>query len=74
MSRTCSWTSAQAAALLLPLPLAVPVVPQLLTMRQQQRRRRRVRQPNIRTYYDAILTHCTEKEESDEDMGFGLFD
>jgi hypothetical protein len=52
----------------------VPVVPQLLTMRQQQRRRRRVRQPNIRTYYDARLTHCTEKEESDEDMGFGLFD
>jgi hypothetical protein len=52
----------------------VPAVPQLLTMRQQQRRRRRVRLPCPRTHKDARLTHCTEKEESDEDMGFGLFD
>jgi hypothetical protein len=52
----------------------VPVVPQLLTMRQQQRRRRRVRLPHIRTHKAARLTCCIEKEESDEDMGFGLFD
>ncbi len=25
-------------------------------------------------FYGALLIHFTEKEESDEDMGFGLFD
>ena len=56
---------------LLPL-LAVMLLPQLL-----RRRRRRVSrtQDNLRSTRDRKLTFSpTEKEESDEDMGFGLFD
>ncbi len=57
-----------ALPLLVVLPLAV-LPPRLL----RRRRRRRVSVPaNIA--HRASLTPATEKEESDEDMGFGLFD
>ena len=47
-----------------------------LLQSQRKRRRKKVR---ITVYtlnigLTAVLMKCTEKEESDEDMGFGLFD
>jgi hypothetical protein len=54
----------------------VPVVPPLaVLMRQLRRRRKRVRctLPKGKSQ-PTKLTCYTEKEESDEDMGFGLFD
>lgn len=58
---------------LLEVPLLeVTLVPQ----RQRKRKRKRVKLPTFAPYitFPAILTLHTEKEESDEDMGFGLFD
>jgi ribosomal protein L12E/L44/L45/RPP1/RPP2 len=55
----------------------VPVAllhPAAMPHQRKRRRRRRVRRPAIHTFQDSALTHRTEKEESDEDMGFGLFD
>ena len=57
-----------ALLLLVALPLAV-----LLLRLLRRRRRRRVSVP-VNIAHRASLTPATEKEESDEDMGFGLFD
>ena len=57
-----------ALLLLVALPLAV-----LLLRLLRRRRRRRVSVP-VNIARRASLTSATEKEESDEDMGFGLFD
>ena len=62
------------------LPQLPPVVPRLLLeellLRRQRKRRKKKRVSDIST--EALkkqkLTNSTEKEESDEDMGFGLFD
>ena len=58
-----------------PLEVLLPVVlPQLL--RRRPKKRKRVRKIlHIANYSGRnLLTNHTEKEESDEDMGFGLFD
>ena len=73
-SRTFSPTSA--LVVVLP-PLAVPPLLVALPLRPPLRLpRRRVRFTIIatRVYRNSPLTQVTEKEESDEDMGFGLFD
>jgi ribosomal protein L12E/L44/L45/RPP1/RPP2 len=64
------------AALLLHQRPVVLAVPQLAVTPHQRkrRRRRRVRLPTHHVSEAHRLTHCTEKEESDDDMGFGLFD
>jgi len=46
----------------------------LLLRRPRRRRRLRVRKSCQQLFLIFSLTHITEKEESDEDMGFGLFD
>jgi hypothetical protein len=67
----------------LPLPLAVlvPLLVALLLTLLLRRRRLRVsfslfprRQCTKTTQLTCLFVHHTEKEESDEDMGFGLFD
>ena len=65
---------AQAVVPPLPPRLVVLVVMLVPLTRQQQRRRRRVRRSTPRLDIESRLTHHTEKEESDDDMGFGLFD
>jgi len=54
--------------------LVVPLLAVLPPLRRRSRRRRKVRKPGCRAIHDTLLTRYTEKEESDEDMGFGLFD
>jgi hypothetical protein len=61
------------AALAVLLPLAVPLPLAVLPRLPRRRRRRRVCLPALAVPRTA-LTRCAEKEESDEDMGFGLFD
>ena len=62
------------------LPQLPPVVlPRLLPeelLRRQRKKRRKKRVSDISTVAlkKQKLTNPTEKEESDEDMGFGLFD
>ena len=62
------------------LPQLPPVVPRLLLeellLRRQRKRRRKKRVSDIlrEAPKKQKLTIFTEKEESDEDMGFGLFD
>jgi hypothetical protein len=56
--------------------LEVPHLEEMLLLRRpRKKKRKRVR---FTSYYAAIrtskLTTSTAKEESDEDMGFGLFD
>lgn len=61
--------------LVVPLPLLAvsPLVALLLARRRLKRRRKRV--CNTRSMMEKyILMLSPEKEESDEDMGFGLFD
>jgi hypothetical protein len=55
--------------LLAELPLVVP-----LLKKRKKRRRKRVCYTDGGVFMDQLLIYCTEKEESDEDMGFGLFD
>jgi hypothetical protein len=59
-----------------PLPLLVALLLVVLKHppRRRSRRRRRVRFTPHDSAHDAVLMSSTEKEESDEDMGFGLFD
>jgi hypothetical protein len=52
--------------------LLLQVVPPL--RRRRKRRRKRVCGFGGRGPLNILLIHFTEKEESDEDMGFGLFD
>jgi hypothetical protein len=52
---------------------ALPLVMPLLLRRLRKRRRKRVRSPRISIQFET-LTCFIAKEESDEDMGFGLFD
>ena len=64
--------------LLLP-PVPPPVVPlrPLPRLLLTRRRRKKVIQdcfPKGGMKFAHVLTRSTEKEESDEDMGFGLFD
>ena len=60
--------------MVLPLPaelllLVAPVLP------KRRRKRRRKRVCTVRALWvRLLLIPLTEKEESDEDMGFGLFD
>lgn len=58
--------------LLVPLPVVLP--PAVPLTRPRKRRRRRVHHPTYNQYLVQELTIATEKEESDDDMGFGLFD
>lgn len=68
------------APVVVPLPPLLVVPPPLPVppMRLPLRRRRRVRYtlPRDAVWHDIYLfaNNSTEKEESDEDMGFGLFD
>jgi hypothetical protein len=64
-----------------PLPQLLAVLPvearplaELLLRRQRKRRKKKVSTSIIILEGYGILTATTEKEESDEDMGFGLFD
>ena len=59
------------ALLLLLAELLLVVVPQL---RKHLLRRKRVCSIWVRVSRGYLLMPFTEKEESDEDMGFGLFD
>jgi hypothetical protein len=58
--------------------LPVALLPAALVVMLRQQRRRRKRRKRVRhtrkSYSGPSLTIVTEKEESDEDMGFGLFD
>jgi hypothetical protein len=63
-----------AALLLPPLPVVLEVPLLAVLTHQRKRRRLRVRGISSQTSEAQKLTHHTEKEESDEDMGFGLFD
>ena len=56
----------------LPLLVALPLA--VLPLRLPRRRRRRRVSFPVNIAHPASLTPATEKEESDEDMGFGLFD
>jgi hypothetical protein len=61
------------------LPLhQLPVVPQLevlpLLKNQPLRKRRRKKKVGRYPRCRGLCSHLLEKEESDEDMGFGLFD
>ena len=47
---------------------------ELPLLRRKLRRRLRVRNPGIHKMDDSVANNFIEKEESDEDMGFGLFD
>ena len=63
----------------LPLHQLVPLlgVKLLKLRRRKKRQRKRVRDTisqNSKSVTASILTIFTAKEESDEDMGFGLFD
>ena len=58
--------------LLLPPP-ALEVL-RLRLLPKRRRRKKRVRPEMFAVPERDILMHLTEKEESDEDMGFGLFD
>jgi len=62
------------AVLVPPLLVALLPLPAVPLRRPRLRRRRRVRALPDSFCARNILTHFTEKEESDEDMGFGLFD
>ena len=57
----------------LPQLLVVPLPVVLLRLLPPRRRRKRVRFSG-HFILSKMLTIYTEKEESDEDMGFGLFD
>jgi len=53
----------------------LPEVPLLLeTPQPLRRKRRRLRVRNLTLIKDQDANIYTDKEESDEDMGFGLFD
>jgi hypothetical protein len=55
--------------------LEVPPEVQLLLRRPRRKKRKRVRLTPCYAISQAIILTCsTAKEESDEDMGFGLFD
>jgi hypothetical protein len=54
--------------LLAELPLVLP------PLKKRKKRRKRVCYTHGRVFMDKLLICCIEKEESDEDMGFGLFD
>ena len=54
------------------LAVLPPVV--LLPLMRRSRRRKRVRYVQEDMFSMHLLILYTEKEESDEDMGFGLFD
>lgn len=58
---------------LLLLLLVVPLLVVPLLKRRQRRRKRvcQLRKGDVTTH---LLIQIAEKEESDEDMGFGLFD
>jgi len=80
-SRTCSWPSAPEVVPLLLGAVLPREVPPLVLLRLLRRRSRRVRSRS--TPAITILAQETwalmketekEEEESDEDMGFGLFD
>ncbi len=61
--------------LLLHQLLVVPQPEVLLLRRPRRRKRKKVRiAPQIPESSKIILTFYIAKEESDEDMGFGLFD
>jgi hypothetical protein len=60
--------------LLLPQLLVVLLPLEVLLLRRRKKRRKRVRITAFKNPLIAILTVSTAKEESDEDMGFGLFD
>jgi hypothetical protein len=60
-----------------PLPLVVLVVAMVVQKKPRRRKRKKVR--GLRNFgagksMDVLTMFLTEKEESDEDMGFGLFD
>tara|TARA_R110002060_G_scaffold24850_7_gene33823 strand:+ start:655 stop:849 length:195 start_codon:yes stop_codon:yes gene_type:complete len=60
---------------LLPQLLVVPQVVRPLLRRPRRKKRKRVRySPRSWIFWTHILTCFAAKEESDEDMGFGLFD
>jgi hypothetical protein len=55
--------------------LVVHPVEMLVVLRPQRRRRRkRVRYCDCGNAWITLTNFTTEKEESDDDMGFGLFD
>ena len=54
-------------------PLEALLLPEELPRPHLRRRRKRVCQ-FLHSLGVRFLTHTAEKEESDEDMGFGLFD
>ena len=58
---------------LLPPLVVLPLV-ELLLLRKRKRKRKRVRYIQEVRNTERKLTQHAEKEESDEDMGFGLFD
>lgn len=59
----------------LPLHQVLVLLLEVTPPRQRRRRRRRQRVCHARlTIWSGSLISCTEKEESDDDMGFGLFD
>jgi len=60
-------------ALVLQLLAVLPPVV-LLPLMRRSRRRKRVRYVQEDMFSMHLLILYTEKEESDEDMGFGLFD
>lgn len=59
--------------MVLPQLLEVPPLQVVLPPRRRPRRRKRVRSTRGRPKRWTLIYHI-EKEESDEDMGFGLFD
>jgi ribosomal protein L12E/L44/L45/RPP1/RPP2 len=67
---------AQAAAPLLLLLAVLAVLRPAVTLPhlRKRRRRKRVRSPSYHDTTQSGANTTTEKEESDEDMGFGLFD
>lgn len=57
-----------------PLPVVLPLLAVTLLRPPRRRRKRVCNPPSKRRHLANVLTWATEKEESDEDMGFGLFD
>jgi hypothetical protein len=67
-----SWPPSHLVELVVLPQLLAPLLVVLLPPRRRSRRRKRVRFVSIS--HQPSLTISIEKEESDEDMGFGLFD
>jgi hypothetical protein len=60
-----------------PLLQQLEVLPQLevlLLLKSQPLRKRRKKKVGRYSRWRGVCSHRLEKEESDEDMGFGLFD